>query len=86
MKFAFIAKHRHIWPVSWLYVAVILDLSSRRIVGWSMKAKRDAGLVMDALMMAVWRRDKADALLHHSGQDSQGGFKQDKIERVAMTG
>ena len=34
---------------------------SRRIVGWSMKADRDASLVMDALMMAVWRRGKADA-------------------------
>ncbi|GHE06674.1 hypothetical protein GCM10008024_41470 [Allgaiera indica] len=52
----------------------LLDLFSRRIVGWSMKADRDAALVMDALMMAVWRRGKADALLHHSDQGSQGGF------------
>lgn len=44
----------------------LLDLFSRRIVGWSMKADRDAALVMDALMMAVWRRGKADAQLHHS--------------------
>lgn len=36
-----------------------------------MKAERDASLVMDSLMMAVWRRDKADALLHHSDQGSQ---------------
>ena len=36
-----------------------------------MKADRDASLVMDALMMAVWRRGKADALLHHSDQGSQ---------------
>lgn len=54
-----------------LYVAVVLDLFSRRAVGWSMKAERDASLVMDALMMAVWRRGKADALLHHSDQGSQ---------------
>jgi putative transposase len=46
----------------------VLDLFSRRAVGWSMKADRDASLVMDALMMAVWRRGKADALLHHSDQ------------------
>lgn len=36
----------------WLYVAVVLDLFSRRAVGWSMKADRDASLVMDALMTA----------------------------------
>jgi len=48
-----------------------LHLFFRRIVGWSMKAERDAVLGMDALMMAVWRRDKADALLHHSDQGSQ---------------
>jgi putative transposase len=61
-----------IWTAEgWLYVAVVLDLFSRRVVGWSMKADRDASLVMDALMMAVWRRCKADALLHHSDQGSQ---------------
>jgi transposase InsO family protein len=49
----------------------VLDLFSRRVVGWSMKAERDASLVMDALMMAVWRRGKADALLHHSDQGLQ---------------
>jgi len=61
-----------IWTAQgWLYVAVVLDLFSRRGVGWSMKDDRDATLVMDALMMAVWRRGKADALLHHSDQGSQ---------------
>ena len=58
----------------WLHVAVVPDLFSRRVVGWSMKADRDASLVMDALMMAVRRRGKADALLHHSDQGSQGGL------------
>jgi putative transposase len=62
----------HNWTTEgWLYVAAVLDLFSRRVVGWSMKAERDASLVMDALMMAVWRRGKADALLHHSNQGSQ---------------
>lgn len=56
---------------SWVYIAAILDLFSRRVVGWSMKAERDASLVMDALMMAVWRRGKADALVHQSDQGSQ---------------
>lgn len=45
------------------YPAVALDLLSRRAVGWSMKADRDMSLVIYALMMAVWRRGKADALL-----------------------
>lgn len=62
-----------VWTAEgWFYVAAVLDLFSRRVVGWSMKAERDALLVMDALMMAVWRREKANALLHHSDQGSQG--------------
>jgi len=62
-----LADFTYIWTAEgWLYVAVVLDLFSRRVVGWSMKADRDASLVMDALMMAVWRRGKTDALLHHS--------------------
>ena len=62
----------HNWTTEgWLYVAAVLDLFSRRVVGWSMKVERDASLVMDALMMAIWRRGKADALLHHTDQGSQ---------------
>ncbi len=41
---------------------------------WSMKADRNAPRITDALMMAVWRREKAAALLHHSDQGSQGGL------------
>jgi putative transposase len=55
----------------WLYLAVVLDLFSRRIVGWSMKPEMTAQLVMDALIMALWRRGKPEALLHHSDQGSQ---------------
>lgn len=52
-----LADFTYIWTAEgWLYVAVVLDLFSRRIVGWSMKAERDATLVMDAMMMGVWRR------------------------------
>ena len=58
----------------WLYVAAVLDLFSRRVVGWSMQARMTTDLVTDALLMAVWRRGPADALLHHSDQGSQGGF------------
>ena len=55
----------------WLYVAAVLDLFSRKIVGWSMQKTMTAQLVTDALMMAVWRRGKAKSLLHHSDQGSQ---------------
>jgi putative transposase len=72
-----LADFTYIWTAEgWLYVAAVLDLFSRRVVGWSMKAERDAQLVMDALMMAVWRRGKADALLHHSDQGSQSTSEQ----------
>jgi putative transposase len=43
---------------------------SRRVVGWSMKAEMTAQLVAEALVMAIWRRGKPDALLHHSDQGS----------------
>ncbi len=55
----------------WLYVAVVLDLFARRIVGWSMQAEMSAQLVTDALVMAVWRRTPGPALLHHSDRGSQ---------------
>ncbi len=46
-------------------------LFSRRVVGWSMSAGMTAQLVTDALVMAIWRRGKPDALLHHSDRGSQ---------------
>lgn len=55
----------------WLYVAVVLDLFSRRVVGWSMSAEMTAQFVMDALTMALWRRGRPKELLHHSDQGSQ---------------
>lgn len=67
-----IADFTYIWTAEgWLYVAAVIDLFSRRVVGWSMKAEMTAGLVADALMMAIWRRGKPDALLHHSDRGSQ---------------
>lgn len=53
------------------YFAVVLDLFSRRIVGWSMSQEMTAQLVTDALVMEVWRRGKPRELLHHSDQESQ---------------
>src|SRR5271168_4441896 len=70
-----IADFTYVWTAEgWLYVAAVIDLFSRRVVGWSMKAEMNAQLVIDALLMAIWRRGKPDALLHHSDRGSQGGF------------
>ena len=55
----------------WLYLAVVLDLFSRRVIGWSMGGRMTAELVMDALLMAVWRRKPAAEVLIHSDQGSQ---------------
>jgi putative transposase len=67
-----IADFTCIWTAEgWLYVAAVIDLFSRRVVGWAMKAEMTAQLVTDALIMAIWRRGKPDSLLHHSDQGSQ---------------
>ncbi len=67
-----VADFTYIWTAEgWLYAAAVLDLYSRRIVGWSMHETMTSQLVADALMMAVWRRGKPVQLLHHSDQGSQ---------------
>jgi putative transposase len=53
-----------------LYLAVVLDAFSRRIVGWSMATTLHTQLVLDALDMALWRRRPTD-VIHHSDQGSQ---------------
>lgn len=78
-----LADFAYIWTAEgWLYVAVVLGLFSRRIVGWSMRAERDASLVMNALMMEVWRRGKADALLHRSDRGSQ--YTSEQFQRLLV--
>ena len=57
----------------WLYLAVVMDLHARKIVGWSMKPTLHRGLVIDALLMAVWRRRPKQTVLVHSDQGSQYG-------------
>lgn len=56
-----------------LYVATVLDLFSRRIVGWSMDKTMDRHLVINALLMAVWQRQPNNAVMVHSDQGSQYG-------------
>ena len=57
----------------WLYLAAVLDLNSRAVVGWSMGPRMQTGLVLDALTMAVWRRRPKDSVIIHSDQGSQFG-------------
>ncbi len=55
----------------WLYLAVIMDLFSRRVISWSMKSRITKELVLDALLMAIWRRSPIQKVLVHSDQGSQ---------------
>jgi putative transposase len=67
-----VADFTYLWTAEgWLYVAAVVDLFSRRVVGWSMSATMTAQLVTDALVMAIWRRGKPETVLHHSDRGSQ---------------
>lgn len=57
----------------WLYLAVVIDLYSRAVIGWSMKPTMATELALDALMMAVWRRKPKQPVIIHSDQGSQFG-------------
>lgn len=54
----------------WLYLAVIIDLFSRQVIGWAMSTKNNTPLVQDALTMAIWRRGKVNNVIVHSDQGS----------------
>jgi len=67
----------------WLYVAIILDLFSRQVIGWSMSTRNNTELVQDALTMALWRRGKVKDVIVHSDQGStyaSGGYQQQLSE------
>ena len=59
----------------WLYLAVIIDLYSRKVVGWSMGSRMKAQLVCDALRMAIWQRRPGAGLVVHSDRGSQYASK-----------
>lgn len=62
----------YIWTdEGWLYLACVLDLYSRSIVGWSMNHRMTSGLVLEALRMAYWRRKPKPGLIHHSDRGVQ---------------
>ena len=55
----------------WLYLAVVIDLYSRQVVGWSMGNRMQAKLVNDAMLMAIWKRKPAKGLIWHTDRGSQ---------------
>lgn len=57
----------------WLYVAVIVDLYSRAVVGWAMRSNMRTEIVLDAMLMAKWRRQPQQPVMIHSDQGSQFG-------------
>jgi transposase InsO family protein len=72
---AWVTDITYLWTQEgWLYLAVILDLFSRAVVGWAMSARITRHLTLQALTMALGRRRPPQGLLHHSDRGSQGGF------------
>ena len=67
----------------WLYLAVVMDLCSRRIIGWSMKPTLAKEIVLDALLVDVWRRQPKRAVLIHSDQGSQ--YSRDEWNQFCQT-
>ena len=55
----------------WLYLAVVVDLFSRRVIGWSMQSRMHTDLIMSALLMALWQRKPENEVYIHSDQGSQ---------------
>ena len=70
----------------WLYLAIVLDLFNREVVGWSLKPRMTADIVTDALTMAWFRRKPAPGLMHHSDRGSQYASHafQDKLKEYGM--
>ena len=62
----------YLWTLQgWLFLAVIIDLCSRKVVGWAMSHRINASLVEQALLMAYWRRKPLNGVIHHSDRGSQ---------------
>ncbi|MCE7914450.1 MAG: IS3 family transposase, partial [Nitrosomonas sp. PRO4] len=67
----------YIWTrEGWLYLAVVIDLFSRKVVGWSMSSRMKARLVCDALRMAIWQRQPQAGLIVHTDHGSQYASRQ----------
>jgi putative transposase len=71
----------------WLYLAIVLDLFNREVIGWSLKPRMTADIATDALMMAWFRRRPAPGVMHHSDRGSQYASHpfQEKLKKYGMT-
>jgi len=68
----YVSDITYLWTrEGWLYLAVVIDLFSRQVVGWSMNHRMTRSLVMDALTMAIWRRKPDSGVIFHSDRGSQ---------------
>lgn len=82
-----VSDFTYIWTAEgWLYLAIVIDLFNREVVGWSLKPRMTADLVTDALTMAWFRRKPAAGLIHHSDRGSQyaSGAFQAKLTEYGM--
>lgn len=69
---AYVSDITYLWTQEgWLYLAVVIDLFSRKVVGWSISSRMQAELVCDALKMALWQRKPKPGLIVHSDRGSQ---------------
>jgi putative transposase len=76
-----VADFTYLWTdEGWLYVAAVMDLYSRLIVGWSMQSTMTAQLASDAMLMGIWRRRPSVQLLHHSDRGSQ--YSSDQFQQL----
>ena len=55
----------------WLYLAIVVDLFSRKVIGWSMQSTMTSNIVIKAMMMAIWRRPDATGVVVHMDQGNQ---------------
>jgi putative transposase len=78
---AWVGDITYVWTnEGWLYLAVVIDLYSRKVVGWSMSSRMKADLVCDALTMAIWQRNPPKGLIVHSDQGVQ--YASDKYRKL----
>ncbi len=68
----------------WLYLAAVLDLATRKLIGWSMRDHMRTELPLAALMMAAQRQRPAEGLICHSDRGSQYASEADSKQLIAM--
>lgn len=75
----------YVWTrEGWIYLAIVLDLISRRVVGWSIANHMRTGLILEALDRALGRRLPGAGLIHHSDRGVQPGFNRSSQQRLSV--